>query len=54
MTDVLIMGIKEVQMDYGKIFFWFVRLLASSKVEVSNDMILKTGNTTIKVVYTEN
>lgn len=32
---------------------YFLRLLASSKVEVVNDMTLKTGNTTIRVVLSD-
>jgi len=36
-----------------KILKFYFRLLASSKVEVKNDMTLKTGNTTINVVLTE-
>ena len=50
------MVIKVLFINFIKLFtfkFTFYlykyRLLASSKVEVTNEMILKTGNTTIKV-----
>ena len=58
------MEIKEALMVYGNLtiklhiiifinYAYLFRLLASSKVEVVNEMTLKTGNTTIRVVLTE-
>ena len=59
MTDTLTMVIKDLQMGYGKKYWGFIyafisiypsiRLLASSKIEITNEMTLKTGNTAMAV-----
>jgi hypothetical protein len=49
------MAIRVPLMDYGNLFF-NSRLLASNKQVIYNEMVLKTGNTTmlVKLIESEN
>jgi hypothetical protein len=59
MTDTLTMVTKGLQMGFGKnimellilliSIYPLIRLLASSKIEITNEMTLKTGNTAMAV-----
>jgi hypothetical protein len=63
MMVILIMVVKDLQTDSGKkikLTFYFnlnyfsvIRLLASSKIEITNEMTLKTGNTAMVVKLIE-
>jgi hypothetical protein len=63
MMVILIMVVKDLQTDSGKIikltfyfnlnYFSVIRLLASSKIEITNEMTLKTGNTAMVVKLIE-
>jgi len=52
MTATWIMEIKDLLMEYGMIILIF-RLLASSKIELTDEMVLKTGNTALVVKIKE-
>ena len=46
------MEVKDLLMEYGMIILIF-RLLASSKIELTDEMVLKTGNTALVVKIKE-
>lgn len=45
---------KEAQTEYGKLLVYSARLLANNKIEVTDEMILKTGKTTLKLKLINN